>query len=125
MAHYGRFPGIRGAQPGIQPGGVWFIDVDRAFIVDRRKIPARYLSLHVSMITAAKDLPPEFHHRAPRTCAAPRYEAFVDRSANEIRRQLGNLTRDEMFEALIGTPLEVLKQRCREQVKKGQLEPFE
>ena len=67
MKVYGHLPGIRGADVSIHHGGTWMVEVDRAFIIDKRKIPSAHLSVFVHKAVAMADSP-----RVPNGCRSQR-----------------------------------------------------
>ena len=75
------------------------------------------------------DVPYEFQTGADRSAymwAPPRYEAYVDREADEIRARLGDpdMTREEMLHALIGIPFDEFVALTEEGIRKGFIKDY-
>jgi hypothetical protein len=121
------FEGVTVSEPGVYHCGEWVISVGTPFIFDRRLIPDRYLG--VRLLSGPSALPPEFQIRdsdSEYVWAAERYEAFVDRAAEEIRAALRNpnMAREEMLDALVGGDFEEFKCRYEQAVAEGRVPPY-
>jgi hypothetical protein len=109
---------------GIYHGGTWAIHVEYPFIFDKRKIPSSYLGIDIRGGTQTVDMPKEFQvkdNKKEYVWAPERYEEFVDRCADEIRKELGepNMSRYEMLSALCGRDFKEHSAQCKEWEKKG------
>jgi hypothetical protein len=129
MEVYGHLPGVRGTGVSIHHGGFWMVELDRAFIVDLRNIPSAHLSVGVHSAVAIADVPPEFQTGGDRSAymwAPPRYEAYVDRDADEIRARLGDsdMTREEMLHALIGVPFDEFVAFTEDGIRNGFIKDY-
>jgi hypothetical protein len=105
------------------------VELERAFIVDMRRIPSAHLSVPVHRAVAMAEVPTEFQVGADRSAyrwAPPRYEAYVDRAANDIRSRLGDpdMTREEMLHALIGIPFDEFVALTEEAIRKGFIKDY-
>jgi hypothetical protein len=128
-AKYGNIPGVEITGFGVYHGGSWVITVTHPFVFDRRLLPPSHLGIGVHT-SSGHDLPPEFQdgkRRYSYVWAPPHYEQFVDRCADEIRRQLGrpDMSRDEILAALVGMPFEQFREHCRQSVREGRIAAFE
>jgi hypothetical protein len=104
----------------------------RPFVFDAGKIPLTFEGYDVR-INPTEPFPKEFdveeniYGNVDEYIWAPeRFEKFVDRCADEIRKELGNLsmTRAEMLDALIGGSFREHKQRILEAVAKDELPAY-
>jgi hypothetical protein len=96
-----------------------YADSNHPFVFDRRLLPTSHLGIGVRALIGG-ELPPEFQDGQRRygyVWAPPHYEQFVDRCAEEIRRQLG---RPDM-----SMPFEQFRELCRQSVRDGRIAPFE
>ena len=85
------------------------IEISRPLIFDSRAIPDRYEGLKVKRRIHGA-LPPEFQidrdsvdwHKREYVWAPERFEKYVDRCADQIRKKLGDqdMSRDDMLDAL-------------------------
>jgi hypothetical protein len=126
---FGHLPGLEVEGPGVYHGGDWVISASHPFVFDRRKLPGQYVGITVRA-GVRNPLPAEFEGQYyPHAYVwNPRnFERFVDRSADEIRKALGDptMSRDEMLHALIGWPFEEHLANCRQAVAEGKIPPFE
>lgn len=111
---------------GIYHGGTWALHVEHPFIFDKRKIPSTYLGIDVRGGASIKDMPKEFQTKStdPReeyAWAPERFEKFVDRSIDQIRKELGNpnMSREEILDALLGSDFQKHIKHCKEWEKEG------
>ena len=107
-AKYGHLRGIDITGPAVYHGGQWVIAVNTPFVFDRRTLPNVHLGIMMHYSYPAV-LPPEFSDgtRTNEYVWAPEhYEQFVDRAADDIRRELGDpgMSREDMLAALVGMP---------------------
>lgn len=126
---YGHLPGLQIAGPGVYHGGQWVIGLRVPFVFDRRTLPGSHLGIMVHA-SLTGELPREFADGTRQhsyVWAPPHYEQFVDRSADEIRAQLGGaeMSRDDLLSALVGMPFSRWVEQCRSWVRDGTHEPFE
>jgi hypothetical protein len=116
---------------GIYHGGIWVIIVEHPFIFDYRKIPKRYFGIEIKGGPLMKNMPKEFQVRDSEkeyVWAPERYEKFVDRCTDEIRKELGDMSmsREEMLNALCpGGDFKAWIRQSREWEKEGKIPPAE
>ena len=128
-AKYGNLSGVERIVFGVYHGGSWVIGVIHPLVFDRRLLPLSHLGIMVHT-SIGGELPPEFQDSKRRysfVWAPPHYEQFVDRCADEIRRQLGrpDMSRDEILAALVRMPFEQFREHCRQSVREGRMAAFE
>jgi len=109
------------------------INISRPLLFDTRQIPKSYEGLEVKAIISG-DLPMEFNvdrtkpdwHKKEYIWAPERFEKYVDRCGDEIKKQLGNpkMTRDEMLSALCFGDFEAHKKKTQEMIKEGKLPSY-
>ncbi len=93
------------------------ISISVPFIFDKTKLPEKFMGLDLRSVTAVDDLPIEFrsiNSHNEYIWAYQRFEAFVDKHSEEIRKTLQNpkMTRKEMLDALCFGNFENHKQQC-------------
>ena len=109
------------------------IDISRPLVFDNRLLPKSFEGLEVKAVISG-DLPSEF--KIDRTIpdwqkkeyiwAPERFEHFVDRCSDDIKKQLGNpaMTRDEMLSALCFGNFEEHKKKTSELIKEGKIPDY-
>ena len=93
------------------------IAVSVPFVFDQRNLPKKFMGLHVRVGTTENSLPPEFQNLdrdKEYIWAYQRFELYVDRHADTIRKTLDNpaMTREEMLDALCFGDFNKHKERC-------------
>jgi len=121
---YGNIPRLEILGKGIYHGGTWVISVKYPFIFDKRKIPKSFLGVDIRGGTPNGDLPEEFqicNTKKEYVWAPERYEKFVDKYMEKIKRELGSLNIDrlEILSALCGQDFNEHIQQCKEWESKG------
>jgi hypothetical protein len=116
-----------GVDHGVYHCGDWIIAVRAPFVFDNRRVPQFYLGICVRRF--GMDLPAEFRIGDPRSeyvWAPERYEAFVDRAADEIRSKLGrpDMSRKDMLDALCGDDFDEFTARCRQWEREGKIPTY-
>jgi hypothetical protein len=109
------------------------INISRPLLFDTRQIPKSYEGLEVKAIISG-DLPMEFSidrtkpdwQKKDYIWAPERFEKYVDRCSDEIKKQLGNpkMTREEMLSALCFGDFEAHKKKTQEMIKEGKLPSY-
>ncbi|MBS1646360.1 MAG: hypothetical protein JST67_03345 [Bacteroidetes bacterium] len=103
------------------------IMISKPFVFDNRKLPKVYDGLEVKAKIEG-ELPLEFivDARQEYRWAPQRFEHFVDRCGDEIRKKLKNpkMTRQEMLDALAFGNFEAHKKKCSELLKEGKIPPL-
>jgi hypothetical protein len=106
------------------------IMISKPFLFDNRQLPKIYEGLEIkSKIEGI--LPEEFkvNREAPKkeyVWAPIKFEKYVDRCAEEIRKQFGNpnMSRKEMLDALAFGNFEEHKKKSAQLMKEGKIPPF-
>ena len=103
------------------------IMIAKPFVFDNRKLPKVYDGLEIKAKIEG-DLPQEFKvdARMEYIWAPQRFESFVDRCGDEIRKKLKNpnMTRSEMLDALAFGNFDAHKKKCNELLKEGKIPPL-
>ncbi|MEQ8325207.1 MAG: hypothetical protein RIC15_08715 [Vicingaceae bacterium] len=109
------------------------IEVSRPLIFDSRMIPDRYEGLKVKRRIHGP-LPDEFQidreevewHKKEYIWAPERFERYVDRCADMIRKKLGNpeMSREDMLDALCFGDFEEHKKKVHKLVAEGKLPTY-
>jgi hypothetical protein len=109
------------------------INISKPFIFDNRTLPKKYEGLVIKGKIEG-NLPDEFSidrstpdwQRKAYIWAPERFEKFVDRCADQIRKQLGNpaMTKKEMLDALCFGNFEEHKKKTQKLIIEGKLPPF-
>lgn len=105
------------------------IMISKPFLFDNRQLPKSYEGLEIkSKIEGG--LPEEFKvdpTKKEYVWSPKRFENFVDKHQDEIRKKLGNpgMSREEMLDALAFGSFEEHKRKCIELVKEGKIAAFE
>lgn len=109
------------------------IDVSRPLVFDNRELPKSFEGIEVKAIIHG-DLPAEFSVDRTKTdwfkreyiWAPERFELFVDRCSDDIRKQLGNpkMSRADMLSALAFGDYEAHKQKVLDLIKEGKLPKY-
>lgn len=106
------------------------IMISKPFLFDNRQLPKTYEGLEIkSKIEGG--LPEEFKFdkeaaKKEYLWAPAKFEKYVDRCADEIRKQFGNpnMTRQEMLDALAFGNFEEHKKKSAQLMKEGKIPPF-
>jgi hypothetical protein len=106
------------------------IMISKPFLFDNRQLPKSYEGLEIkSKIEGG--LPEEFKFDKESTkkeyvWAPNKFEKFVDRCQEDIRKQFGNpeMTRKEMLDALAFGNFEEHKKKSLQLMKEGKIPPF-
>jgi hypothetical protein len=107
------------------------IMVSKPFMFDNRQLPKTYEGLDIKSKIEG-NLPKEFainktdSVKKEYVWAPNRFEKFVDRCSEEIRKQFGNpgMTRREMLDALAFGNFEEHKKKSLQLLKDGKIPPF-
>ena len=109
------------------------IDISRPLVFDNRLIPKSFEGLDVKTVIHG-ELPKEFSVDRTKPdwtkheyiWAPERFENFVDRCSDEIKKQLGNkeMTRDEMLSALCFGDFPEHKKKVDILIKEGKVPKF-
>ncbi len=104
------------------------IMISKPFVFDNRTLPKTYEGLEIKAKIEGV-LPEEFKispDKKEYLWAPNRFEKYVDRCANEIRKKFNNpaMTREEMLDALAFGNFEEHKRKCITLVKEGKIPPF-
>ena len=109
------------------------ISISRPFIFDNRNLPKKYETLEIKSKIQG-ELPDEFiinrsnpdWQKEEFVWAPERFERFVDRCSEEIRKKLDQpeMTRSEMLDALCFGNFEDHKAKCEVMVKEGKIPAF-
>lgn len=121
---YSNIPRLEILGKGICHGGTWVISIRYPFVFDKRKVPNTFLGIDVRGGTSNEDLPEEFQigdAKKEYIWAPERYEKFVDKYMEKIRKELGepNMDKVEMLSALCGQDFHEYTRQCKEWEKKG------
>lgn len=121
---------------GLRFQGLSLIDVKRKkhvimvakpFIFDNRKLPKVYDGLEIKSKIEG-DLPTEFKVDVKKEYiwAPQRFEKFVDRCAEDIRKKFKNpeMSRKEMLDALAFGNFDEHKKKCATLLKEGKIPPL-
>jgi hypothetical protein len=106
------------------------IMISKPFLFDNRQLPKSYEGLDIkSKIEGG--LPEEFKFdketiKKEYLWAPAKFEKYVDRCSDEIRKQFGNpaMTRNEMLDALAFGNFEEHKKKSLQLMKDGKIPPF-
>ena len=109
------------------------IDVSRPLVFDNRELPKAFEGLEIKAVVHG-ELPTEFNIdrtqpdwiKREYIWAPERFELFVDRCSDDIRKKLGNpqMTREDMLSALAFGDFEAHKQKTSDLIKEGKLPRF-
>jgi hypothetical protein len=109
------------------------INVSRPLVFDTRQLPKSYEGLEIKAIISG-DLPMEFNidrtkpdwQKKEYIWAPERFEKYVDRCGDEIKKQLGNpqMTRSEILSALCFGDFEAHKKKTQELIKEGKIPAY-
>jgi hypothetical protein len=109
------------------------IDVSRPLVFDNRELPKNFEGLEIKAVIHG-ELPTEFNIdrtqpdwlKKEYIWAPERFELFVDRCCDDIRKKLGNpqMTREDMLSALAFGDFEAHKQKTSDLIKEGKLPRF-
>lgn len=102
------------------------IKISKPFIFDNRQMPEKFEGIKIQKRISGT-LPKEFKQDKERFIWAPdRYEKFVDRCGDDIKKTLGDadMTRDEMLDAVCFGDFEAHKEKCDRWVKEGRIPPL-
>lgn len=103
------------------------IMISKPFVFDNRKLPKIYDGLAIKSKIEG-DLPIEFKvdERKEYIWAPQRFENYVDRCSDEIRKKLKNpvMTREEMLDALAFGDFNEHKKKYSQLVSEGKIVPF-
>ncbi len=109
------------------------INISKPFIFDNRHLPKKYEGLAVKGKIEG-DLPVEFKvdrtkldwHKHEYIWAPERFENFVERCSDQIRKQLGSetMTKKEMLDAICFGNFEEHKKNTKKLIKEGKLPPY-
>lgn len=109
------------------------IEISRPLIFDSRVIPDRYEGLRIKRRIHGP-LPEEFRidrdsvdwHKREYVWAPERFEKYVDRKAEYIRKQLGDpeLTRDELLDCLCFGNYKAHKEKVDKLISEGKLPAY-
>ncbi|MEO0311905.1 MAG: hypothetical protein RIQ89_1562 [Bacteroidota bacterium] len=109
------------------------IDISRPLIFDMRLLPKQFEGLEVKGVING-ELPSEFQvdrsqpdwQKRQYIWAPERFENFVDRCGQEIKKQLGNveMSRADMLNALAFGNYEEHQNKVTEMIKEGKILPF-
>lgn len=111
------------------------IKVSRPLVFDNRVLPKRFEGLDIKYnIQLRADMPMEFcvdrknpdWHKYQYIWAPERFEKFVDRCADDIKKALGNqeMSRQEMLDALAFGDFEEHRRKSFQLIKEGKLPPY-
>lgn len=110
------------------------IEISRPLIFDSRIIPDRYEGLRIKRRIHGP-LPEEFQvdrdavdfHKREYIWAPERFEKYVDRCSDKIRKQLGDpdLTREDMLDAICFGNFRKHKQKVQNLIREGKLPPYQ
>jgi hypothetical protein len=101
------------------------IMVSKPFMFDNRQLPKTYEGLDIkSKIEGI--LPKEFAFKKEYVWAPAKFEKYVDRCSEEIRKQFNNpsMSRQEMLDALAFGNFEEHKKKSLQMMKDGKIPPF-
>lgn len=109
------------------------ISVSKPFIFDSRSIPKKFEGIQVKKRIVG-DMPEEFQidrsqpdwHKKEYIWAPERFEMFVDRCLNDIRKSLGQdgLTRDEALDAICFGDFEEHSRKVKRLIREGKVPAF-
>ena len=109
------------------------IDISRPLVFDNRLLPKSFEGLEVKAVVHG-EMPQEFQidrtqpdwQKREYIWAPERFEHFVDRCSDYIRKQLGNpkMTRDEMLSALAFGDFDAHKEKTSQLIKEGKVPAF-
>lgn len=106
------------------------IMISKPFLFDNRQLPKSYEGLEIKSKIEG-NLPEEFRidrdaARKEYLWAPNKFEKYVDRCSDEIRKQFGNpeMSRKEMLDALAFGNFEEHKKKSAQLMKEGKIPPF-
>ena len=109
------------------------IEISRPLIFDSRSIPDRYEGLRIKRRIHG-DLPEEFQidreavdwHKREYVWAPERFEKYVDRCGDEIKKALGDpdMTREDMLNALCFGDFQKHKKKVNSLISQGKLPTY-
>jgi hypothetical protein len=109
------------------------IDISRPLVFDNRLLPKSFEGLEVKAVISG-DLPMEFKidrskpdwQKQDYIWAPERFEQYVDRCSDEIKKQLGkpDMTREDMLAALCFGNFEEHKKKTEELIKEGKIPSY-
>lgn len=109
------------------------IEISRPLLFDSRMIPDRYEGLRVKRRIHGA-LPEEFQidrsaidwHKREYVWSPERFEKYVDRCADEIRKTLGdeNMSREDMLDALCFGNFKAHREKCDQMIKEGKIPAY-
>lgn len=102
------------------------IKVSKPFIFDNREVPTKFEGIKLQRRICG-DLPEEFKVEKDKYIWSPdRYEKFVDRCAEDIRKNLGDedMSREEMLDAVCFGDYDAHVQKCQLWAKEGRIKPL-
>lgn len=109
------------------------IEISRPLLFDSRAIPDRYEGLKIKRRIHGP-LPEEFQidrgavewHKKEYVWAPERFEKYVDRCADKIRKKLGqpDLSREDLLDALCFGNFKAHKRKVMAMIKEGKLPPY-
>ncbi len=109
------------------------IEISRPLIFDSRVIPDRYEGLRIKRRIHGP-LPEEFQidreavdwHKREYVWAPERFEKYVDREGDRIRKELGDteMTREDMLDALCFGNFQAHKEKVDRLISEGKLPPY-
>ena len=104
------------------------IMISKPFLFDNRTLPKVYEGLEIKSKIEGS-LPDEFKPSVDKKeylWAPSRFEQYVDRCANELRKKFNNpgMTREEMLDALAFGSFEDHKRKCVQLMSEGKIPPF-
>jgi len=109
------------------------INVTRPLVFDNRLLPKSFEGLEVKAVISG-DMPMEFKidrtkpdwQKSEYIWAPERFENFVDRCSDDIKKKLGNpkMTRDEVLAALCFGNYEEHKKKTQQLIKEGKIPSY-
>lgn len=109
------------------------IDVSRPLVFDNRELPKVFEGLDVKAIISG-ELPKEFSidrtkpdwHKKDYIWAPERFEKFVDRCGDDLKKKLGNpkMSRQELLSALCFGDFDAHKKKTRQLIAEGKLPDY-
>lgn len=106
------------------------IMVSKPFMFDNRQLPKTYEGLDIKSKIEG-NLPKEFaikkdSNKKEYVWAPNKFEKYVDRCSEEIRKELGNpaMSRQDMLDALAFGNFEEHKKKSLQMMKEGKIPPF-
>ena len=109
------------------------IDVSRPLVFDNRQLPKSFEGLEIKAVISG-DLPMEFTidrtkpdwQKKEYIWAPERFEHFVDRCGDEIKKKLGDpkMSRDELLSALCFGNFQEHKNKTQQLIKEGKIPSY-